>query len=152
MTTTNKSCYLAGPISGLDFATANYWRKTVTAYLKPEISCFSPLRGQEPVLSEQTKIEQSYNHPLLTDRAITARDHLDCMNSDLIFCNLLRVSRVSVGTCMEIAWAFAYRKPLVLVIEEENNLHDHPMIRGVTDFRVSTLEAGIKVTKAILLP
>jgi nucleoside 2-deoxyribosyltransferase len=58
-------------------------------------------------------------------------------------------TRVSIGTVMEIAWAHAYGKPVVLVMEE-GNVHDHPMIRECSPFIVHTLDEGIELVNAIL--
>jgi len=51
---------------------------------------------------------------------------------------------------MEIAWADLSRIPVVLVMEPEKNGHDHAMIREAAGFRVSTLDEGLRIVKAIL--
>lgn len=144
--------YLAGPISGLTYGVAQSWRDYAQDRLSPDIAAFSPLRRKQ-YLSNRGIIEQSYEDaPLSTDRGINTRDHFDCKTSDLILCNLLDVERVSIGTVMEIAWAFAYRVPLVLAIAKSGSVHDHPMIRECTGFRTDELDHAIDMTKAILLP
>jgi Nucleoside 2-deoxyribosyltransferase len=143
--------YLAGPISGLPYAQAQVWRNVVADSLGPMIECYSPLRCKD-YLRVHGALEGSYEgNPLSTDRGIMTRDHWDCMTCDLVFANLLGATeRVSIGTAMEIAWAHAYRKPLVLVIEDAGNIHDHPMIREAVGFRVSTIAQGLETTRAIL--
>ena len=144
--------YLAGAISGLTYDDAEAWRHGVASALSPDIECFSPLRNKQYLRSEGV-LEQSYPHSAFSsDRGINTRDHWDCMTSDLIFVNLLGASRVSIGTVMEIAWAYAYRKPCVVVMEPSGNVHEHPMIREAIGFRVQTLEEGIVAARAILLP
>jgi nucleoside 2-deoxyribosyltransferase len=145
--------YLAGPISGLTYDDAEDWRNSVRTQLKHKgIDCYSPLRNKQH-LRNIGIIEQSYaSTPLSTDRGIMTRDHWDCQTADLIFVNLLGTTRVSIGTVMEIAWGFAYRKPIVLVMEKENNLHDHPMIREAVGFHTDNLNYGIDLTASILLP
>jgi nucleoside 2-deoxyribosyltransferase len=91
-------------------------------------------------------------HVLSSERAIMTRDHWDVKNCHLVVANLLGASRVSIGTCMELAWAFAYRKPVVAVLEPSGNLHDHPMVREAIGFRVTTLEDAAAVAEAVLLP
>ena len=150
--------YLAGAISGLTYDDGQEWRTTVRDKLKDtSIECYSPLR-QKHILRgagvlDADKSADAYGtfSPLATDRGIMTRDHYDCQSADLIFVNLLGSKKVSIGTVMEIAWAYAYRKPLVLVTEL-TGLHDHPMIREATGYRVETLEEGIDVMMAILLP
>lgn len=52
---------------------------------------------------------------------------------------------------MEIAWADAWRKPVVLVMENAN-IHDHAMIREVSGFIVPDLDEAIRAVTAILSP
>jgi nucleoside 2-deoxyribosyltransferase len=143
--------YLAGPISGLSYEAAQDWRKMATRMLAPDIACFSPLRCKQ-FLAAEGILEGSYeHHPLATSRGIMTRDHNDCLTADLLLVNLLGTQRVSIGTCMEIAWAHAYRKPVVLVMEE-GNVHDHPMVNEATGYRLGTLAEATLFVKAILLP
>jgi len=37
-------------------------------------------------------------------------------------------------------------------MKPEGDLHDHSMVREITGFRVATLEEGLDIAKAILLP
>lgn len=144
--------YLAGPISGLTYDEGQSWRTMFSAHMPKEIRCYSPLRKKEH-LRDMGILEQSYEEAVLSsDRGINTRDHFDCLTSDLIVANLLGVTRVSIGTVMEMAWAFAYRKPLVVIIEPTGNVHDHPMARETFGFRVSTIKEAAQVVPTILLP
>jgi nucleoside 2-deoxyribosyltransferase len=153
------SCYLAGPIKNLTYDESEDWREYAKMILKPEIECFSPLRNKK-FLRKYGKIgpggagTDTYDHesPLASSRGIMSRDHFDVQRSDLVFCNLLGAKEISIGTCMEVAWCFAYRKPLVVCVEKSGNLHDHPMIREATNFACDNLDSGIDLVKMILLP
>jgi nucleoside 2-deoxyribosyltransferase len=169
--------YLAGPISGLTYGKCTDWRqqvqeefKTKTIYKPSEslynsqvikekifnpygfIKTLSPLRGKqylEQRSNAEGKINDSYEeYPLSSAKGINARDHWDCFRCDLVLVNFLGAEKVSIGTCMEIAWAFAYKKPVILCMEEDN-IHNHAMIRESSSFIVHSLEAGIEVLKAI---
>jgi nucleoside 2-deoxyribosyltransferase len=145
--------YLAGGISGLTYDEATDWRKYVKEELiSYDIESFSPMRAKE-YLVDEPRIKDSYEDKVLScDRGITVRDRFDLQRSDLVFVNLLGAKKkVSIGTVMEIAWADILRKPIVLCIEDEGNLHDHGMIRDVIGFRVPDLKSGIKIVKAVLL-
>ena len=87
-----------------------------------------------------------------TAHAILTRDHLDCQNCDAIFVNLLGASTVSIGTVMEIAWGFAYRKPVVIAMEKEGNVHQHCMLNQSTPFISDTLDHAIHLLVTILTP
>jgi nucleoside 2-deoxyribosyltransferase len=144
------SVYLAGPISGLSFDASETWRHEFKRHVGHALTCLSPLRGKD-YLRANGVIEQSYEAPLSTDRGIMTRDHFDCSRADLIVCNLTGTERVSVGTVMEIAWAFAYRKPLILIMEP-GNVHDHPMVREAVGFRASDVEEAALLALGILTP
>lgn len=161
----NKTVYLAGPISGLSFGEATDWRQLAKKTLADVgIKALSPLRA-EVGLKNADSIKDSYtteelenvynlyreaNQVMLHSRGITTRDRLDCTKCSVILVNLLGAKRVSIGTVMEIAWADANRIPLVVIMEAEGNLHDHAMVRECIGFRVTSVEAGLEVVKAIL--
>jgi nucleoside 2-deoxyribosyltransferase len=144
------SIYLAGKISGLSFDESEAWRNEFKAIVGNAFRCFSPLRGKTG-LRDVGVIEQSYTTALSCDRGILCRDHLDCMTADMIVCNFQNTARVSIGSVMECAWAFAYRKPL-LVITDHNTVHDHPMIRQVTDFTCGSVDDAALLALSILQP
>lgn len=63
--------------------------------------------------------------------------------------NLVGAERVSIGTMIEAGWADAFRKPVVLAIEE-GNMHHHAMLEHISGWIVSDLDQAIDVTKALL--
>lgn len=147
--------YLAGPITGLNFAGATDWRNEVSAELRGRgIRAFSPMRCKE-YLAQVGTISghgRDYAHlgTLSTPRAVMTRDRFDATRCDVLFANLLAADRVSIGTVMEIAWADAHRVPIVCAIEPEGNPHDHMMISEAIGFRVTSLDEAIAITAAIL--
>lgn len=150
----SKRVYLAGPISGLTYDQGNEWRLEAAEYLKTVgIEAYSPMRAKEYLRSEGV-LTGAYAHGLFSSsRAIMTRDFDDCSRADLILANLRDYPKVSIGTVMEIAWAYAFRIPLVLVLEDTGNVHDkHPMIAEATGFRVNNLEDALTITKRFLLP
>lgn len=152
-------CYLAGAITGLSYNGCTDWRQEAIAYLeKYGVQGLSPLRGKE-YLKDETSISDNYdNHEkklyatMSGQRGIYARDKFDCERADLVLVNLLGAQRVSIGTVMEIAWAAGAKKPIVLVMEAEGNIHEHSMLREACAFRVETLAEALHVTTAILAP
>lgn len=145
--------YLAGGISGYTYDEAQDWRKVVsTAFVGTDIKCYSPLRGKE-FLRKEGIIVKSYDyHPLATAKAILYRDHHDCITADLLFVNFLNATSHSVGTAMEIGWAFDHHIISVAVMEKDAIFNTHPMVLEGITYRVETLEEGIAIAKAILLP
>ena len=64
--------------------------------------------------------------------------------------NFLGADRVSVGTCIEVGWADAARRPMVAVMEP-GNMHDHAIVRSCVPFIVATLDEAVDLIHAILL-
>lgn len=145
--------YLAGPITGTSYGECTDWRQYVQDNLPDEIFGMSPLRAKR-YLSKETDIADHYQNDLSvlsTQRGIFARDTWDATRCDGVFVNLLEATRISIGTVMEIAWAWHARNPIILVMDE-NNIHDHSMIREACPFQVRTLDEGIDIAKALFLP
>jgi len=140
--------YLAGPISGISYEKAVGWRRIATQRLAP-IRCLSPMRGKTYLSSEEA-IADSYDTPLSCARGILTRDHWDVLRCGVVLANLLGAERVSVGTVCEIAWAHAYRKPVVLVMEPNGNPHQHAMIVEMAGFWLQTLDEAIDVVKTLV--
>ena len=98
-------------------------------------------------------IQDSYEeNPMTCSKGIVTRDRFDCTRADAVLFNMLGAKTVSIGTCIEFGWADAARNPVVLVMEDASNLHDHPMVREIAGFRVNDLDAGIRLLERILLP
>lgn len=149
----SKTCYLAGPITGLTFDGCTDWREFAVKELNTVgITGLSPMRAKD-YLKNETFVGDEYQDTVLSSsRGIITRDRWDTNRCDLILVNFLGAPRVSIGTVMELAWADACRTPSIVVMEPEGNLHEHSMLREVTGFRVETLEEGLEIAKAILLP
>ena len=152
----SKRVYLAGPITGLGFDDAHDWRQQVVEDLaEVGIEAFSPMRHKEalkglPTISGTT---EEYEHlgPFARQKGILTRDRYDCTHADMIIMNLLGAQRVSIGTCVELGWADAFRVPVVMVIEPAGNVHEHCFTRELCGFRVERLEEAVAVVKAVLI-
>lgn len=146
--------YGAGPITGLDYDGAQSWRDSAKAELeKYDIKLLSPLRAKEylrgiPALTADCKGYGELNC-MSSARGIMTRDHYDATRADALLVNLLGATRVSIGTVMEIAWAWDNGVPVVVAMEDEGNPHEHAMITEAIGFRVNTLEEAVRVIIAI---
>jgi len=153
----NPKVYLAGPVKGLDYNSAMDWREKAKEELaKHNIIGVSPMRHREFLkeakeLDSNKKIENPLHEQIAGQKGLTARARHDVMNADAILVNFLGAEKVSIGTAIELAWADILRKPKVIVIEHDNNVHEHAMINELADYRVQTLEEGIHIIKTILL-
>ena len=147
-----KLVYLAGPITGLSYSGVIDWREKVKVDLADVgLVGLSPMRHKK-FLGEERVIKDAYQKiPLASQRGLTTRDRFDVGRSDVILANVLRAQKVSLGTVLELGWADCLRKPVILVIEENGNCHDHAMLREIVSFRVSDLDDAIDLAKSLLL-
>jgi len=144
------SVYLAGPISGLTWEQATLWRRKATERLADVgITAFSPLR-HKLYLSEETSLGDTYpNYPLSTQRGIVCRDYRDVRETDCLIANFKDATKVSSGTVMEIAWAYAHRKPVICILD---TWHAHAMIRECVDYFAQDIDEAIHFARSILCP
>lgn len=142
--------YLAGPIKGHSYDTVVEWRDVATAQLMPGILALSPMRHKMH-LADERRIGDAYEQQLSTASAIVARDRNDVRRCDLVLAYLLGYDDVSIGTCIEVGWADAFRKPLVVVMNE-GDAHWHGMIRQIAAEVFPSLGEAAQFTRAFLLP
>ena len=145
-----RTCYLAGPISGQTYDGATAWRDAATEFLREHgVEALSPMRDKE-WLSKVALIDGAYGtDPLTTAKGITTRDRWDCQRADVVLMNLLGAERVSIGSMIEIGWADAARRPIVLVLKR-GSVHDHPMVTETAGFVVPTLQEALYVVTSLL--
>lgn len=143
--------YLAGPITGLSYSEANSWREEFAKLLPEDITARSPLRGKAFLGLQDKKKTKS---TIVSDKGITMRDKYDCCNSDAVVFNFLGASTISIGTCIEVGWASACNKPMVLIMEkptkEIENVHEHIIIREVCGYHVTTVEEAADLISIML--
>jgi nucleoside 2-deoxyribosyltransferase len=140
--------YLAGPITGLTYDGAQDWRTFAALQLDSDkIETLSPLRGKNYLLKRGVLHAGEYKEAMSTSKGINRRDHFDCVRADCVFVNLLDTpDKVSIGTMMEIAWAWDHQIPVIAVMENDN-IHDHAMVNDCITYRVTTLEEGYELVR-----
>jgi hypothetical protein len=139
----SKALFLAGPLTGISYGDALEWRTYVERRLPPGIIAFSALRGKEYVAKEAVLKDAYPDHLLSTPQGTITRDRFDVSRCDALFVNFLKADRVSIGTIMEMAWADAWRIPIILAMEN-GNIHDHAFVRQVAAFITDDLDEAIR--------
>lgn len=155
----SKRVYLCGPISGLSYGKATSWRGHFALRLADDIVPVSPMRGKR-YLEGHDNIGFSYADPsvskdkigslLSSSPGISTRDRFDVQNCDLVVANFLGADKISIGSVIELGWADAFRKPIIMVAEESNIMRNHPMSKHICAFQTDDLEIAIEVTNIIL--
>jgi nucleoside 2-deoxyribosyltransferase len=152
----NGRVYLAGPIAGVSGDEAIDWRvDTLAVFRSLGIGVRDPMRAKHALKTMDTISRTFHDYEnkgvFFTSRGIMTRDFNDVKQSDVLLVNLLGAKTPSLGTIMELAWAFALQKPCVVAIEKTGNPHDnHPMIHEAISFRVETLDEAIRSVAVIL--
>ena len=148
--------YLAGAIAGTEGNEAFNWREVASLRLRERnVECLSPMRAKT-ALRAAGRISRDFhdyehNGPLFTSNGIMTRDSTDVRRCDALLVNLRGLTKPSLGTVMELGWAYILNKPAVVVIEPTGNPHDnHPMIHETMSFRVESLEDGIDLVASVL--
>ncbi len=146
--------YLAGPIGGLSYDDAFAgWRQKAEKLFEDcvEIQTYNPMRFKEVLRGELKLDGKDYEgDPLVTPQGIFTRDMHDVMSCDAMLINFRDSQKVSIGTCVEIGWATAFRKPFVMVTDDINP-HQGPFMKACTPFVTSDLEVGVSMIKRLLL-
>ena len=137
-----KALFLAGPLTGISHGDALDWRKYVESKLPSDVIAFSALRGKEYVAKEAVLKDSYPEHLLSTPQGTITRDRYDVSRCDALLVNFLKADRVSIGTIMEMAWADAWRIPIILAMEK-GNIHDHAFVRQVAGFIAGDLDEAI---------
>lgn len=148
------SIYLCGPITGMSYGEARFGQRKAFADLIDErIDIFSPMR-QEGHLAEIQKIsDKPYDSNVMSSsRGIVAKDKLDVQRATLIVANFLGAKIISVGSLIELGWANAWDKPVMIIMEKEGNPHDRFFLTEMADFRTDSVSEAAHMANALLLP
>lgn len=148
--------YLAGPITGLNYEGTMSWREYAIDKFKQmadtqkRIIGVSPMRAKE-YLSHLENIGNANGAlgKLSGGKAVVTRDRNDVYTCDAVLMNLQDAKRVSIGTMIEVGWADAFKKPIVLMLEP-GNIHQHDMVTEISGFRADNLDEAIHLINAIL--
>jgi nucleoside 2-deoxyribosyltransferase len=142
-----RTVYLAGPILGCTRGEANDWRGSMRERLfDVGITGVSPLRC-EPLVGE--RYGMNYEDPRFgTPRAIASKNFMDVQNCDMTLAYFPAGANFSKGTLIELAWAFALRKPTVLVTTED--WRDHAVVQACANWVLSDLDEAFDVISGVL--
>lgn len=149
----NKFVYLAGPITGLTYEEARYgWRKVFQDGLERKGSnakVLSPMRHEGHLAEVKGPLEKDYpSHLFSHPKMIVTKDFLDIDVSSIVVANFTGATRPSIGTVAEIGYAAAKGKPIVVIMEEDN-LHNHPFVT-VPSTVVDNLDDAIAIVDSLL--
>lgn len=133
--------YLAGPITH-DAGLGCAWRVETGARLK---ACGVTPLTPHPIADYR----RGYNLTLEeVDKVLTVRDHWFTTKCDVVLANFVGSEKASIGTSIELGWAHEAGVPIVAAIPS-CNVHDHPMVLSIVDFRTFTLHDAVEIVLAL---
>ena len=139
--------YLAGPIAGCTYNEATDWRAIAASdLLDYDVKTLDPMRAKKALFGQTIARDHRQYAQLggfYTGERIMLRDYTDVCRCDALLVNLLGARDISVGTAMELAWAYHMRKLVVAAIEEDNPHLSHPMVAQALPIREATLEDAV---------
>lgn len=164
-----KTVYLAGPITGLSYVDARKgWRADFAALMPEHVHCLSPMRAKEFLEGEENldgSPSMYPDHLLASPSGIVTRDRNDVRTSDTVVFNFLGADKASVGSCIELGWGDAFRKPMVMIVENEGivhpacdgfdsiiNPHWHCMATEIAGYVTPSLKEAAHVVAHLLTP
>lgn len=140
-----KYVYLAGPITGGTDSSITSWREQIKKLVAKDIICLTPTRDVVDTSEDRELTIEKIQH----GKGIVTRDRMDVARSDLILANFLGANKISIGSVGEIFWADAFRKPILLVIED-NNPHFHLMVLELAVWRYDNLKDAVHKINTLL--
>ena len=138
--------YLAGPIMGKTWVETESWRDEFKELVNNlHIRCLSPMRTQTSTSNEEPN---GWVQDADAPRAQIEQDRFDVARCDIVVANITHMEEKSVGTIIEIGWADAYRKPIVLI--DATKQYRHPFLYHLASWRVTTIRDAAEIVSAVL--
>lgn len=135
--------YLAHPISGNSLNEIFSYYSDAVRDLGAIFKIFCPMIGKDYVRNELKHKAEGYKNPASTNHAIKERDKWMVQNSDIVVIDFTDSKIVSIGCCMELAWADMLGKHTIVILEEDN-IHRHAFVLDCADIVFNTQEEAVK--------
>jgi len=135
--------YLAGIIDGEKIKNCKAWRKKITLHYtnwKDSKSNYGNICFLDPVNGEEN-ISKDGLTSHVPSKAILIKDYNAIKNCDLVVVNMntFGVKRPPIGTIMEIAFAFEFKKP-IFMITKEKIYKKHSFVSNMVDWYFDSVD------------
>lgn len=150
--------YLSGPITGLSYGESRYgWREYAAQRFEGKIKALSPMRHEGHLAEISGEMREGMtSHHFSAPRVIVEKDFLDIDRSDIMLVHLIEPRGfpeqqvISRGTLVEIGYAAAKGKRIVLVMEKEGNPHASPFVTETAMLWLDDLDEAIAAINSLL--
>ena len=109
------------------------------------------MRGKKFLKNAGELGKEGYAHPIASQKGVMSRDYNDVKRADALLVYLKGAEKVSIGTVMEMSWAYGTRTPVIAVMESDD-IHRHLMLDETCSYIVDDLEMAVRLTESLLLP
>lgn len=140
--------YLAHPITGLKSDEVFSYYDGISNCLKDYHTVFSPMTGKDYLRTESVMQKNYEDYPISRGHAIFERDMWMVSTADIILFDFTGADKVSIGCCMEMAWAAKLGKHSVVVMGD-GNPHDHRFMREAADIVFTTMDEALNYIKQL---
>ena len=145
--------YLAHPISGMTSDAILDYYGNIVKRLENMYECFYPMIGKgyfrnDPKYKGEPLATNGFTNPVSTNHAIVERDLWMVNQADIVFVDFSKADRVSIGCCMELAWASLLRKHTIVVLDDKD-IHKHAFILDCSDIIFPTVEDAMIYLKKL---
>ncbi len=143
--------YLFGPIAGLSYAEASQGvRRDLAEGLEDSFETLSPMRDKE-ALRGLPSIQGTYPKELTCSaQAVVMRDLTDVRRADVLVGWKVAGRHFSLGSPFEMGYAAALGKPIILILDPEDELRGHPFIEAVPLLTVvETVDDAVELTYSL---
>ena len=137
--------YLAGPISGQNGPDViSYFSSTAEYLMSAGYEVIHPMLGKGSFRNEIKILEpEGYILPQATNHAIIERDCWMVQQCDILYCNFTNCGdRISIGSCMELAWGHILGKHTVVAMQPDN-IHRHAFVMEAADVIFETHQEAL---------
>lgn len=138
--------YLAGYISGSVIEQCVEWRKKIREIYDNWKGKRYPICWLDPLNGENySEVSLDGSNGTIPKNAIVHKDYMCVKNSDLIVANMNTFGQIRppIGTICELAWAFEFHKPIIMITDDSNYIN-HPFISYFVSWYVNTVDELIE--------
>lgn len=144
--------YTAGPISGQSYEqvmTRYEEQVKVLSDMGYEVLC--PMTGKTYLRNEiELKASGYEEYPMSTNRAIKGRDRWMVGQVDIVLVDFTNCGGVvSIGSCMELAWANELNKHTIVIMQKDN-IHQHAFVIECADVIYETPIGAFKYLEDLI--
>jgi nucleoside 2-deoxyribosyltransferase len=146
--------YLAGPISGQTPEAVFSYLENTSERLKsavPGVIVLLPMLGKTQLRTEKHMRAEGYSDPLTCNHHIIERDRWMVAKSDVVYADFTKAPEyASLGTCMELAWAYDQKYTYSVVSMGEENIHRHAFVLEAADAVFTDREEALLYLETLL--